>query len=293
MSNNLITSTPVVPELDPIWRAELDLLIHFLQVCQKYNLKTWACGGTLLGAVRHKGFIPWDDDIDMDMMREDYEKLLEIAPKEFKYPYFLQTAYTDKDYCRGHAQLRNCETAAILPVETRQPFNQGVFIDIFVFDASPEREVTALRDSISEIMRKMMYWKYYWYTAKNPLVRFCAFLYHGMAQVVPHRPFYRKWESLFKKYSIFDYEYIDKPSFAKPGTFRHRYPKSDFSDTVWLDFESIKIPAPVCYEHVLSEFFGKDYMTPKRIPTTHGGGVIFDAKRSYKEVLAELKQNKK
>ncbi|WP_289388996.1 LicD family protein, partial [uncultured Duncaniella sp.] len=94
-----------------VWQIQLDMLGVLLKVCKKYNLKIWAEGGTLIGAIRHKGFIPWDDDIDMIMLRDDYTRLVEVAPIEFKYPYFFQAAETEKNYIRGHAQLRKSDTA--------------------------------------------------------------------------------------------------------------------------------------------------------------------------------------
>ena len=132
----------ITPEKKAVWAVELDLLTEFDRVCKKNNIKYCADGGTLLGAVRHKGFIPWDDDIDLAMLRSEYEKLCEVAPKEFKEPYFFQTDKTDIDYARGHAQLRNSRTTGILKSEmgTGCKFNQGIFIDIFPFDAVPEDE---------------------------------------------------------------------------------------------------------------------------------------------------------
>ena len=122
-----------------VWAVELDLLEKLQDVCARHGLRYFACGGTLLGAIRHKGFIPWDDDIDVVMFREDYEKLLEIAPLEFTEPYFFQTAFNDQKYSRGHAQLRNSNTTAILHTEKGcYTFNQGIFLDIFPLDAVPD-----------------------------------------------------------------------------------------------------------------------------------------------------------
>ena len=129
-------------DMKKVWAVELDLLSEFQRICKKHGLVYYADGGTMLGAVRHNGFIPWDDDIDLMMMRDQYEELIAIAPHEFKYPYFFQTEYTDPSSLRGHAQLRNSQTTGILRSETKgiHSFNQGIFIDIFPLDAVPDNE---------------------------------------------------------------------------------------------------------------------------------------------------------
>ena len=85
----------VTEKMKRIWYTEISLLQELDRVCKKYGLRYFAEYGTLLGAVRHNGFIPWDDDIDVAMLRDDYEKLKKVAAEEFKAPYFFQDSYTD------------------------------------------------------------------------------------------------------------------------------------------------------------------------------------------------------
>lgn len=107
----------VTTEMKKVWAVQLDLLYEFQRVANKHGIKYIANGGTMLGAVRHKGFIPWDDDTDIMMMRDEYERFCQIAPKEFKHPYFFQTEHTEPGSLRCHAQLRNSETTAIIKSE--------------------------------------------------------------------------------------------------------------------------------------------------------------------------------
>lgn len=146
-----------------IWAVELDLLAQLDQVCKKHGIRYFCDGGTVLGAIRHGGFVPWDDDIDVIMSRAEYEKLNAIAPTEFKHPYFWQTNETDPGSARGHAQLRNSETTGILKSEMAGgkaffDFNQGLFIDIFPFDNLPDDpdERRVFRERIQVVKRKIV-----------------------------------------------------------------------------------------------------------------------------------------
>ena len=103
----------VTKQMKEVWAVELDLAVQLLDVCKRHNIQVFAEAGTLLGAARHKGFIPWDDDMDFCMMRSEYDKFCKIAPAEFKEPYFFQTGYTEPECMRGHAQLRNSMTTGI------------------------------------------------------------------------------------------------------------------------------------------------------------------------------------
>ena len=119
------------PEQKRLKEIELAIFRAFIDVCDKLNLKYYLLAGTLLGAVRHQGFIPWDDDIDVGMPREDYEIFVEkgqaLLPKE----YFIQTFKTDPDYAANFAKIRNCGTTFLETSVRNCNINHGVFIDVF------------------------------------------------------------------------------------------------------------------------------------------------------------------
>lgn len=104
-------------------------------VCERHNLKYWLDGGSALGAVRHKGFIPWDDDLDVAMMREDFEQFIKYAPQEFSDKLFIQTKETDKYYHRHIMRIRMNGTKVVGHDEFGdEQYHQGVFVDVFIFD---------------------------------------------------------------------------------------------------------------------------------------------------------------
>ena len=139
METEVLDGYEVSADIKQLWAAELERLDEIERVCKKYDITYFADWGTLLGAVRHKGFIPWDDDIDIMMLRDQYDLLCSHAD-EFEEPYFFQTFDTDEGYFRGHAQLRNSNTTGVLVDEVKKnvPFNQGIFIDIFPYDNVPD-----------------------------------------------------------------------------------------------------------------------------------------------------------
>lgn len=105
-------------------------------ICRKNNLKYWMCSGTLLGAIRHQGFIPWDDDLDICMIREDYEKFLKIAQTDLPEDLFLQTRETDAnyDYLALPCKIRDKKSLIISNGLENKKYNMGLFIDIFPAD---------------------------------------------------------------------------------------------------------------------------------------------------------------
>jgi lipopolysaccharide cholinephosphotransferase len=121
---------------------ELAMLGEFIRICQKYSLRYYLIGGSALGAVRHSGFIPWDDDIDIGMPRVDYEKFLSVAQAELDADLFLQTHKTDPAYPFSFAKIRNSKTTFIQSDSSHLQMNHGVYIDIFPLDGYPSSKLS-------------------------------------------------------------------------------------------------------------------------------------------------------
>lgn len=120
--------------LEKLRIVELDILDEFVRICKKYNLRYFLAYGTLIGAVRHKGFIPWDDDIDVWMFREDYDKFASLAQQELGEQYFYQDYKTDPDYPYNFAKIRMNGTRFVQSAIDHLNMNHGVYIDIFPLD---------------------------------------------------------------------------------------------------------------------------------------------------------------
>ena len=130
-------------EIRKVWDVELDLLHEFDRVCKLHGLTYYASCGTLLGAVRHHGFIPWDDDIDLFLMWPDYQRLMELASESFQYPYFYQSIYSEPDAMPNACRLRRSDKTGFTKWEYEnagREYNKGIFIDVFPLFYVPDTE---------------------------------------------------------------------------------------------------------------------------------------------------------
>lgn len=256
-----------------IWAIELDMLYKFMNICNKHNLKWWVDGGTLLGAVRHKGFIPWDDDIDVFMLREDYDKFIDIAKTEITGNYFLQTDWTDDTwFC--HAKMRRTDTTAILDkdLSAKFNFNQGIFIDIFPFDNVPDNEIeyNFFMNELYLIKTEMLSLRSRWwlYERNNEeLYKRCLDLRD-------------EYESKRRKYNNIKYSYV--ANLGLPSIIPDVRKKiSELNAYIYMPFEMLTVPVPGGYDSILKRLYG-DYMEPVKGTSNHGI-ILFDPQISYKD----------
>ena len=260
------------------WAVQMDLLQELLRVCNEHGLRVFADSGTLIGAVREKGFIPWDDDIDVAMLRSDYDKLMDLS-KEFKEPFFLQTISSHPYYINRYAQLHMKGTTAIRTDGKPQRHQQNIFIDIFVIDTMPsnprafKRHYARVRSASQKlkIVRKITH------RLPKPIYLWCREHTKFLSDKYRYEEFERVVRSVAmddrKAYGAFLCQNMTLPIKHLAG----------YKETIMLPFEHIMIPCPSGYDELLRLEYG-DYMRPVQAPTMHGT-MLYDAEKSYEEYL--------
>ena len=286
-----------------LWAVLLDMLLSFDEVCKRHGIRYCLDSGSLLGAVRHKGFIPWDNDLDVVMLREEYDKLCSVASEEFKTPLFFQTNYTDPGSARGHAQLRRSDTTGILKSEMlngspRFSFNQGVFFDIFALDAVPDRakELAEFRDLIDADKRRIARIRNALYAtgpcAISPLhpgtIReFIARVWYRFKKRYMNRDeldiAYRRMEADVRKYNDCGQRRVANFSLNPRRKDSQLFLRGIYENIADYDFEGYRFPGPADFETVLRGHYGNWH--EHVVGGDSHGGVFIDLDKPYTEYL--------
>lgn len=260
------------------WAVQMDLLQELMRVCGEHELRVFADSGTLIGAVREGGFIPWDDDIDVAMLRDDYDRLMTLQD-EFRDPYFLQTITSHEYYINRYAQLHMRGTTAIRQDGKPQRHAQSIFIDIFVIDTMPSnpRAFKHHYGKVRSACQRLKLVRTLTHALPTPLYRWCR----NHTRWLSDRYWYGEFEKVVRS--------VPRDSRKAYGAIvcqRMTLPIKHlacYDEVRMLPFEHIEIPVPAGYDELLRLEYG-DYMKPVKAPTQHGT-MLFDAERSYEEYL--------
>lgn len=273
-------------DLLQLQKVELKIFKEFKRVCEKYKIKYCAEGGTLIGAARHNGFIPWDDDIDVLMKWEDFILFKKVASKELVYPFILQDYTNDVFFdISPMARIRNSQTTGCTKWELENvqstSYNRGIFIDIFVVFPVPEEKYREERKQQIE-----HYWRAIrgWYAEQNEM----------RGKLSSYKQYLPYWKEVSHNYTISDlknkyieycnwegeYNEIGMTSFRTYNP-KYMWRKSILDEYVELPFEDTTISCPKDYSEFLTHEFGE-----WRIPVFEGAYhemVVCDVKTPYYE----------
>lgn len=268
-----------------VQRIELDILKEFIRICDKFKLNYFLIGGGLIGAIRHGGFIPWDDDLDIAMLREDYDKFLEIASKEIDNKYFIQSYNTEDKYFDTLVRIRDKNSTGILRKDIMKNCNNGVFIEIYVYDTVPNNIILEkIQASLSNFLTTILY-DYYYDIKCNSLSRKIMKLFSKIfCRIIPFSFTVKLWNKINGIFKNSNLEYANC-EFSKEGirTGRSKWKIDGLKNTIKVPFEDILINVPSNYHECLTKCYG-DYMTPPSIEAQnqhHIKDVIYDPFTPY------------
>ena len=238
---------------------QLGILNHFMSICEKEKLQYFFAYGTLLGAIREQGFIEWDDDVDIWMPRKDFDKFAEIYYKYKNNHYFLQNYITDPETVAPEI-MRICVNGTFKWPDgcEKETFHTGLYFDIFPLDngfgtAQDKLDLekcTQLHSKLLQSLRK----------SSNGTIK--GFLKEIKAKTVSRKKYSSELVALIKSHDRAESNIILSFPASYAGLCRSYFNKSYFEETVYVPFESIKVPVPKKYDELLRYMYGEDYMTP-------------------------------
>ena len=245
-----------------VQRHELDILIEFDKICRMHHINYSLCGGTLIGAVRHKGFIPWDDDIDVYVLRQDLEKIRKIFSKELGKKFFYQCNQTEKEYFYPFDKIRLNGTSFKSTALANRNINHGIFIDIFPIDVVPDNKLLSnIQYYEHRCLLIMLLAKFIDPNSQTGKKKLLTELIRSLTSWIDIQKIYNLEEKVASKYNskFGTTKYVRNfnipISYGKRGT----YLTSWFRNYKTLKFENYDFEVIEEYKQLLKKVFG-DYM---------------------------------
>ena len=233
--------------LDEIKKIELGILDYVVDICEKNHLRYFLAYGTLIGAIRHQGFIPWDDDIDIIMPRPDYEKLLDITESSTNEKYHVLCS-RNRSYLYGFAKVLDKKTKIVDENVENIP-ELGVWLDIFPYDGMSSK--SSLNNKFCFILNKLRAAAIYKHFPKG---KGANFLVWHICRLIGYRPFLKLYDHFCKSVPYDTSKFVGLISDMKD------YHESRlFNSAVKVEFEGKMYHAPIGFDQILKNYYG-DYM---------------------------------
>jgi len=250
--------------IEDVQKVQLEILIEFDRICRKNNIKYQLFAGTLLGAIRHKGFIPWDDDIDVCLLRIDYEKFIECCKIDLKSNYFLQYYDSDEKAILQFAKIRKNNTIFTNKTYQNTGMHNGIYIDVFPLDnVKPDSFKGKLQSKLfnllyiinsSRMKNRAIY-------AKNRFNRAIRLMFCYILKIVPKKSIDKLIQKTLCMFENENTKYVNHLTngASKQRLEKYLRKKNTFYNIEYAEFEGHMFPIPENYHEVLTRNFG-NYM---------------------------------
>lgn len=272
-----------VEEIRKIQQKSLEMALYFKNICEENHLMFYFCGGCCIGSIRHKGFIPWDDDVDVFMPRKDYEKLRRIWKRRADTEHYTMEDSNEYHNDRNlFLNIRDNTTTFIRPYQTDLDISHGLILDVLPIDGCPDGRFRRA----FQLMWATVYSVYRSQRIPENHGRLMNILGKMALSIVPSGKMrYHIWhfaEKQMTKYRMEDCRYVTELC-AGPHYMKNRYPRKAFEKAVYKEFEGHMMPVPQGYDEYLKIAFG-DYMKlpPEEKRVAHHDVVLCDLDHSYK-----------
>lgn len=268
--------------MNSLQQKELEILKAFVKICESLELPYFLVCGSALGAVKYGGFIPWDDDIDVALLRHDYEIFLTEAPKLLPDHFFLQNYHTNPSFPAIFSKIRDSNTTFIEKSAARLPINHGIYIDVFPLDGYPRGKLRQrLFEARKQIYRRLL------------SVAFVPNRWWKWLLIAPFRVIgtHKRTNRIAQRYErmIASFPIENSPLLCNHGNWQGQldyFPPEVFGEGRLATFEGMEIVVPQKVEVYLAQKYG-DYHTdpPYADRIGHHYALHLDCERSYKEYL--------
>lgn len=244
----------------------LEILKDIITVCEEYNIEYFIIFGTALGAVRHKGFIPWDDDLDIGMTRQNYERFLEVAVDALPQDLFLQTFNSEPNTPFYFSKVRKNGTVFVEKYCKDLEIHRGIYVDIFPYDNIPDDMKLRKKQH-----RKVDIWSNLFIaktlkgssvpqkTLAGKMKILVRTVFHYLLKPVSKQSIYNKLDSASQEYNTYE---CKEQSFVKSPSCR--IPTKDLNNLAKIEFEEIKVSCPPNIEAHLELCYGNYMELPPR-----------------------------